>query len=100
MSQELDGKSVGNNRTIKVTEVISRSFGKKNEEAELNNDQADDSNGVSLAADGSASKGRSVRDVVTPLAHMAYADQLEHKKNSLMQTLKRLVSDKNTSLLL
>lgn len=88
--EELDGKSVGNNRTIKVTDVISRSFGKKHETAELNNDQGDDSNDVSLAVDGSASKGRSVRDVVTPLAHMAYADQLEHKKNSLMQTLKRL----------
>lgn len=36
-------------------------------------------------------KGRSARDVVTPLAHMSYVDQLDHKKNSLAQTLKKLV---------
>ncbi|KAL2507527.1 Zinc finger CCCH domain-containing protein 24 [Forsythia ovata] len=110
--EELDGKSVGNNWTLKVTDVIPRSFEKKNKTAllpqttqqsekpapvsdssdmtELKNDQGDDPIDGTLALDGSVSKGRSVRDVVTPLAHMAYADQLEHKKNSLMQTLKRL----------
>lgn len=41
--------------------------------------------------DGSASKTKSARDVVTPLAHMSYSDQLEHKKNSIMQMLKKLV---------
>lgn len=37
-------------------------------------------------------EGRCVRDVVTPLAKMPYADQLEQKKSSLTQTLKTLVS--------
>lgn len=45
----------------------------------------------SLPAEGLISKARSVRDVVTPLAYMPYNEQLEHKKNSLLQTLKRLV---------
>jgi tRNA (uracil-5-)-methyltransferase len=34
---------------------------------------------------------RTVRDAVTPLAHMTYKDQLEHKKNSVAQLLKKLV---------
>lgn len=37
--------------------------------------------------------GRSARDAVTPLAHMSYADQLEQKKTSIMQTLKKLVGN-------
>ena len=49
-----------------------------------------DSNVDRLAADGS--KRRNLRDIVTPLAHMAYVDQLEHKKSALMQLLKKLVS--------
>ncbi|KAH7662639.1 (Uracil-5)-methyltransferase family protein [Dioscorea alata] len=44
----------------------------------------------SLPAEGLISKARSVCDVVTPLAYMPYNEQLEHKKNSLLQTLKRL----------
>lgn len=44
------------------------------------------------SAPDSDSKARSARDVATPLAHLTYTDQLEHKKNSLMQTLKKLVS--------
>lgn len=39
----------------------------------------------------SVSKGKSARDVVAPLAHMSYSDQLDHKKNSLSQLLKKLV---------
>lgn len=38
-------------------------------------------------------KGRSAREVVTPLAHLSYKDQLEHKKTSLAQTMKKLVSN-------
>lgn len=49
------------------------------------------------ALDDSASKAKSARDAVTPLAHMPYTEQLEHKKNSIMQMLKKLV--RNTSLL-
>lgn len=37
------------------------------------------------------SKGKSAREVVAPLAHMSYSDQLDHKKNSLSQVLKKLV---------
>ncbi|KAL8151036.1 hypothetical protein V2J09_020844 [Rumex salicifolius] len=35
-------------------------------------------------------RAKSVRDVVTPLAYMPYPEQLEQKKNALMQTLKKL----------
>lgn len=51
-----------------------------------------DGNEDNSTLNGSGSSGKSARDVVTPLAHMAYNDQLEHKKSSLMQILKRLVS--------
>ncbi|KAK4408943.1 Zinc finger CCCH domain-containing protein 24 [Sesamum angolense] len=102
---ELDGKSVGNNRTLKVADVIPRPFEKNNKPIQksenpsldgdhtnmtdaTNNDEADGDG--SLVPSGSVVKGRSVRDVVTPLAHMTYSDQLDHKKNSLAQTLKRL----------
>ncbi|KAM0932208.1 putative tRNA (uracil(54)-C(5))-methyltransferase transcription factor C3H family [Dioscorea sansibarensis] len=44
----------------------------------------------SFPAEGLISKARNVRDVVTPLAYMPYNEQLEHKKSSLLQTLKRL----------
>lgn len=110
--QELDGKSIGNNRTLKVSDVIPRPFEKNNKVAlpphstekmekpspdsdsnttqSTNNDEADEDG--SLLHSGSVLKGRSARDAVTPLAHMSYYDQLEHKKNSLAQTLKRLVS--------
>nr|GMD29442.1 zinc finger CCCH domain-containing protein 24 [Ipomoea batatas] len=80
-AEELDGKQVGN-RTLKVSDVIPRSFEKQNKDenqvpyGEMNSD--------------SVLKGRSARSIVTPLADMSYAEQLENKKNSLMQTLKKL----------
>ncbi|KAJ4812412.1 hypothetical protein LUZ62_024978 [Rhynchospora pubera] len=37
-----------------------------------------------------SSTRKSVREVVTPLAHLSYSDQLEHKKSSLSQLLKKL----------
>ncbi|XP_008791527.1 zinc finger CCCH domain-containing protein 24 [Phoenix dactylifera] len=40
--------------------------------------------------EGLVSKTKHARDVVTPLANMPYNDQLEHKKSSLLQILKRL----------
>ncbi|XP_061358766.1 zinc finger CCCH domain-containing protein 24 isoform X2 [Gastrolobium bilobum] len=112
-SKDLEGKSIGNKR-LKVADVIPRSFEKKSnsgvafqQESPQNIDTALDkenegvdvpSNGAldaetnddNLAVDGSVSKTRSLRDVVTPLAHLSYADQLEQKKSSLMQILKRL----------
>ncbi|KAA8544035.1 hypothetical protein F0562_021788 [Nyssa sinensis] len=109
--EELDGKSVGN-KNLKVADVVPRSFEKKtlampppqSTQQTVKPASASDSvvsmssNGIedgdtmndSLMPDGSVLKARSARDVVTPLAHMPYADQLEHKKNSLMQSLKRL----------
>lgn len=95
--EELDGKSIGNSRTLKVSDVIPRPF-EKNNRAALSEKAPPDSNattntvdedGNSLPSD-SVSKGRSARDAVTPLAHMSYSDQLEHKKNTLAQILKRL----------
>ncbi|KAM4083739.1 hypothetical protein ACB094_08G079200 [Castanea mollissima] len=87
--EELKGKSIGN-KILKVADVIPRSFDKK-----IRSTMALPLNGLqtgepSLDVDGSVASARSVRDVVTPLAHMPYSDQLEHKKTSLMQNLKKL----------
>ena len=46
----------------------------------------------------SAAKGKSARDAVTPLAHLPYTEQLEQKKYSLMQLLKKLVSSLSLSI--
>ena len=115
--QELKGKSIGN-KNLKIADVIPRSFdkkirstaalplnGQKTGEPALDGENAgvsissngiedgdtNDDNKSDSAVDGSISRARSARDVVTPLAHMPYGDQLEQKKNSLMQILKRLV---------
>ncbi|CAN1346496.1 Zinc finger CCCH domain-containing protein 24 [Linum perenne] len=64
---ELEGKSVSNKR-IKVADVVPRSYDNKT----------------------SNSKAKCARDVVTPLAHMSYENQLVHKKNSVAQMLKKL----------
>ncbi|XP_034221994.1 zinc finger CCCH domain-containing protein 24 isoform X2 [Prunus dulcis] len=100
--KELDGISIGN-KNIKVADVIPRSFEKKTKSAmalpqnpqkttdvELDGENVEDSVVANGAEDGNGTSGRSARKVVTPLAHMPYGDQLEHKKNSLMQILKRL----------
>ncbi|BBH04959.1 zinc finger CCCH-type family protein, partial [Prunus dulcis] len=100
--KELDGISIGN-KNIKVADVIPRSFEKKTKsamalpqnlqkttEVELDGENVEDSVVANGAEDGNGTSGRSARKVVTPLAHMPYGDQLEHKKNSLMQILKRL----------
>ncbi|KAK3206012.1 hypothetical protein Dsin_020058 [Dipteronia sinensis] len=112
--EELEGKSVGN-KNLKVADVIPRSCDKKIKLAMAlpqNTEQTTDSalageiagvstslNGIEdgntnddvSAPDGSASKAKSARDVVTPLAHLSYSNQLEHKKNSIAQMLKKLV---------
>ncbi|KAL6510907.1 hypothetical protein OROGR_022031 [Orobanche gracilis] len=100
----LDRKIVCNNRSLKVLDVIPRPFEKNNKAALLshaspdsnhsnlteatNGDEADADG--SLVSNGSVLKGTCARDVVTPLAHMSYTDQLEHKRNSLAQILKKL----------
>ncbi|XP_075078116.1 LOW QUALITY PROTEIN: zinc finger CCCH domain-containing protein 24-like [Nicotiana tabacum] len=106
--KELNGKLVGN-KNLKVGDVIPRPFERKgnsaissspaSQQGEKQTPTGDslDSNKISdeteaedpLFSD-SVLKGRSVRDVVTPLANIPYADQLEQKKSSLMQTLKKL----------
>ncbi|GAB2215163.1 hypothetical protein Droror1_Dr00019541 [Drosera rotundifolia] len=98
----LDGVSVGN-KNIKVADVMPRSYDDKIKEAQSKQRMAnhgDDcegeaspsSNNVedSEKVDGSVSKQKCARDVVTPLADIPYAEQLEQKKNSLSQLLKRL----------
>ncbi|XP_058101800.1 zinc finger CCCH domain-containing protein 24 isoform X3 [Magnolia sinica] len=111
-TEVLDGKSIGNKR-VKLANVIHRSYEKKSnlataldkrvaqptenpsgsEDPSVTPSMIENEDTVekdSDAVDGSTTKTRSARDVVTPLAHMPYNDQLEHKKNSLVQTLKRL----------
>ncbi|XP_010253649.1 PREDICTED: zinc finger CCCH domain-containing protein 24 isoform X2 [Nelumbo nucifera] len=110
----LGGKTIGN-KQIKVADVLPRSFEKKAKstisvsegtgqatEILLGTDDSSVSASINgcenndtvemdkLMGDGLVAKARNACDVVTPLAHMSYADQLEHKKNSLMQTLKKL----------
>ncbi|TVU06844.1 hypothetical protein EJB05_46880, partial [Eragrostis curvula] len=46
--------------------------------------------GETSAPEAVGSGKKSARDAVTPLAHMSYNDQLEHKKHSMAQILKRL----------
>lgn len=111
--EELEGISIGN-KTLKVANVVPRSFdkniktamtlsgnAKKTSESAVTGEVAganassngsEDGNGNDdgLAGDGSGSKAKSARDVVTPLAHMSYSNQLEHKKNIIAQMLKKL----------
>ncbi|KAH9700683.1 zinc finger CCCH domain-containing protein 24 [Citrus sinensis] len=111
--EELEGISIGN-KTLKVANVVPRSFDKNIKspmtlsgnakqasesavpgelaEAHASSNGHEDGNGndEGLAGDGSGLKVKSARDVVTPLAHMSYSDQLEHKKNSIAQMLKKL----------
>ncbi|KAF6167889.1 hypothetical protein GIB67_027667 [Kingdonia uniflora] len=92
--EELNGKSIGN-KHIKVADVLPRSFVKKtkptipedpNDPLLLNGSENGNNGDNSVVV----SKGRSVRSVVTPLAHMPYNEQLDHKKKSLEQILKKL----------
>lgn len=97
------------NKKIKVANVLPRSFAKKNDlqgPSQVSDNQTGDDNSLGEPQvenvegaddkDGCTdnkltSKMKTAREVVTPLAHMSYPDQLEHKKTSLSQTLKRLV---------
>ncbi|WJX44181.1 hypothetical protein P8452_31191 [Trifolium repens] len=89
-SEALQGKQIGN-KTLEVADVNPRSFEKKsNSNVPSSGTLGDETNDDNLVIDGSESKKRSSREVVTPLAHLSYADQLEQKKYSLMQILKKL----------
>lgn len=103
--EELDGKTIGN-KNLKVADVIPRSFDKTIQSSRdrdniskssvavslSSNDgeDADSINGGNCVPNDSVSKVKSAREVVAPLAHMSYSDQLDHKKNSLTQVLKKL----------
>ncbi|XP_068652636.1 zinc finger CCCH domain-containing protein 24 [Aristolochia californica] len=94
-SEELEGKSI-DKKEIRVANVLPRSFEKKAKLTNVPNDQVciQSTEKISSAedhvVDESGIRTRSAREVVTPLADMSYSDQLEHKKTSLFQTLKRL----------
>ncbi|GAB2285099.1 hypothetical protein Dimus_019553 [Dionaea muscipula] len=101
-TEVLDGISVGS-KNVKVADVIPRSYDYKIKEAQSRQEMTkpgDDcepevsmsSNDLETSGniDNPVSKHKSVRYVVTPLADMPYAEQLEQKKNSLTQILKRL----------
>ncbi|KAE8688841.1 Zinc finger CCCH domain-containing protein 24 [Hibiscus syriacus] len=104
----LEGKTFGN-KSLKVANIIPRSFERKVKSAmaaqtsedalvkvnaSVSNASNEVQDGVPIddgsAHDDSTSKVKSARDAVTPLAHMPYIDQLELKKNSVMQMLKKL----------
>lgn len=106
--QELNGKSFGN-KNLKIADAIPRTFEKRkqgevplppstqhttseNSDVPKSSVGVDDADSVddNINPESTVSKSRSARDVVTPLAHMSYVDQLEHKKNSLAQMLKKL----------
>ncbi|OIT32306.1 PREDICTED: zinc finger CCCH domain-containing protein 24 [Nicotiana attenuata] len=106
--KELNGKLVGN-KNLKVGDVIPRPFERKgnsaissspsSQQGEKQTPTGDSLDSTKISDETEAEdplfsdsvlKGRSVRDVVTPLANIPYAEQLEQKKSSLMQTLKKL----------
>lgn len=68
--QTLEGKAVGN-KSLKIADVLPRAT-EKNETK-------------------NPAKIKSAREAVTPLADLSYADQIEQKKASMMQWLKKLV---------
>lgn len=83
-------ESSSGGKTIKLRDAIKRSFEKKHKAEEGGNDDSNEGDG-NLVEGMNSSRKKNVREAVTPLAHMSYSDQLEHKKSTLTQTLKRLV---------
>uniref|UniRef100_A0ACD5WN32 Uncharacterized protein n=1 Tax=Avena sativa TaxID=4498 RepID=A0ACD5WN32_AVESA len=85
-------------KEIKIVDANRRSHQKLHTEGPASgNGVATENSSVAAApADGTSgpeaavANKRTVRDAVTPLAHMTYKDQLEHKKNSVAQLLKKL----------
>ncbi|KAF8749570.1 hypothetical protein HU200_012585 [Digitaria exilis] len=83
-------------KEIKIADANRRSHQKVHAEGPASDNGTATENGSSAAAGEAsalevvASTKRSARDAVTPLAHMPYNDQLEHKKHSMAQILKRL----------
>ncbi|XP_066345058.1 zinc finger CCCH domain-containing protein 24-like [Miscanthus floridulus] len=84
-------------KEIKIVDANRRSHQKAHVEAPVSNTGTATENGSSPttaeetpAPESDSSSKRSARDAVTPLAHMTYIDQLEHKKQSMAQILKKL----------
>uniref|UniRef100_A0A0E0D9W8 C3H1-type domain-containing protein n=1 Tax=Oryza meridionalis TaxID=40149 RepID=A0A0E0D9W8_9ORYZ len=85
-------------KEIKIADANRRSHQKLHTEKPVSDNGVATENGTSVdvppgetsAPEAAISNKKSVRDAVTPLAHMSYNDQLEHKKNSVAQILKRL----------
>uniref|UniRef100_A0ACD5YCX4 Uncharacterized protein n=1 Tax=Avena sativa TaxID=4498 RepID=A0ACD5YCX4_AVESA len=85
-------------KEIKIVDANRRSHQKLHTEgpASGNGGATENSSVAAAPADGTSgpeaavANKRTVRDAVTPLAHMTYKDQLEHKKNSVAQLLKKL----------
>ncbi|KAM0828299.1 hypothetical protein ACQ4PT_067641 [Festuca glaucescens] len=84
-------------KEMKIVDANRRSHQKLRTEGTASGNGAATENSIAAApADGTSGPEvaiasiRTVRDAVTPLAHMTYKDQLEHKKNSVAQLLKKL----------
>ncbi|VAH24920.1 unnamed protein product [Triticum turgidum subsp. durum] len=85
-------------KQIKIADANRRSHQKLHSEGPVSNNGAATENSSDAAAPADGTSGpeaagaskRTVRDAVTPLAHMTYSDQLEHKKSSVAQLLKKL----------
>ncbi|KAM0900902.1 hypothetical protein ACQ4PT_020365 [Festuca glaucescens] len=84
-------------KEMKIVDANRRSHQKLRAEGPASGNGAATENSIAAApADGTSGPEaavasiRTVRDAVTPLAHMTYKDQLEHKKNSVAQLLKKL----------
>ncbi|KAI7729708.1 hypothetical protein M8C21_012386 [Ambrosia artemisiifolia] len=90
-TEKLQGKPIGN-KNLKIVDASPRSFERKVKPSLESDNKGEDEGLVNddSTPGHSVSKGRSARDAVTPLAHMSYADQLEHKKKNIMQILKKL----------
>ncbi|KAJ4843555.1 hypothetical protein Tsubulata_007974 [Turnera subulata] len=94
-TEELEGKSAGG-KNIKVSDVIPRSYDQKIKSAMALPQSIDSALDpeknelVPMPSDGSGSKSKSARAVVTPLADLPYQEQLDQKKNSVMQILIKL----------
>ncbi|XP_010521770.1 PREDICTED: zinc finger CCCH domain-containing protein 24 [Tarenaya hassleriana] len=78
----LEGKSVGNKK-LKIADCIPRSCDK-------NIKSAMESGAGDSRSSNDAVKVKSAREAVTPLAHLSYPEQLEQKRSSIMQMLKKL----------
>ncbi|ONM19100.1 Zinc finger CCCH domain-containing protein 24 [Zea mays] len=85
-------------KQIKIVDANRRSHQKAHAGAPVSNTGTATENGSSPTTpaeetsvpESVSSSKKGARDAVTPLAHMTYIDQLEHKKQSMAQILKKL----------